>query len=487
MQEVAIEPHGTDVMMHLSNVQAWCVFTECMSFIRAEIDGLETDPSDDDFAKLSEFVVTHETICRADVVALSPSDQQMLAAVCASALQVLNRVGPRQLDVDLEECAKLALLDAAAKATSRTNDAASTGPDLAVKIRRFLHESNTTTRAIAATASDAVAALPRAPLAEEKGPRQQSATNNLVAPTIESALTPDLGRLVLVKTGTLKVHPRLREIFGEPRRHPTFAAVRESILLRGLQEPPIVTADRFIISGDLRVAAVIDAHGPDADVQVRVHPAFTNDDDLVNYAIAANLERKQFTPEQQAHIYRVARGRAVKNGEVAKRGRPKKGEEKKVTEDGTISPSPKTRDVAAALAGVSRDKAEALQTVFETPGVPDALKAAVNAKEIPVARAAATVRKEKKKQGGTIRNASALMPRRLDAPERDVGDAPPAVPARVALKVVDQKPPSALSVRVEAPIDMSGDVREVRFEIDGHRYRMRILEATVLIGNDDGE
>ncbi len=92
--------------------------------------------------------------------------------------------------------------------------------------------------------------------------------------------------------------------------------------------------------------------------------------DEVRFVIRSNTDRRQLSPQEIALAFtRLKQIPREQGGAKAKMGRPSK--------SATSSGLSESRDTAAELLGVSRNVAEACETIFTTPGVPDALKAAV--------------------------------------------------------------------------------------------------------------
>jgi len=149
-------------------------------------------------------------------------------------------------------------------------------------------------------------------------------------------------------------------------------------------------------------------------VPVRVWPAFASYLEEVKFVVRSNTDRRQLTFQQIAYAFKRLKEIPREQGGAKKKiGRPEKGAESR-----TVS---KTRDDAAQRIGVSRDIAEACETVFSTPGVPEELKSAVNRGKVAPTTAAKEVRAEVKRQGGSITSGTSLtaMAQKRPAPPSD--------------------------------------------------------------------
>lgn len=201
-------------------------------------------------------------------------------------------------------------------------------------------------------------------------------------------------------TSKLRAHPENGSIFGEAGESPEFDSICESIRKDGIWEPLVVKVNGTILSGHLRWAAA-EKLGLEK-VPVRVWPPFASYLDEVRFVIRSNTDRRQLTPREIAFAFkRLKEIPREQGGAKAKRGRPEK-------DDGTRQDYSLTRDAAAATVGVGRDKAEACEVVFGTPGVPEELKAAVDRGDVAPTRAAKEIRAEVKRQGGEIKSPTAL-------------------------------------------------------------------------------
>ena len=207
----------------------------------------------------------------------------------------------------------------------------------------------------------------------------------------------------------LRPHPENGVIFGDPEESKEFDEICASIKAIGVSEPLIVKADGKILSGHLRFACAEKLKMK--SVPVRVWPEFASYLDEVKFLIRSNTDRRQMTPVQIAHAFRRLKEIPREQGGAKKKrggdhGNQHCGEKRQGAESRTLPST--TRDEAAAKLGVSRDIAEACETVFHTPGVPEVLKAAVNDGKVAPTTAAKEVRAEVKRQGGAIKTATAL-------------------------------------------------------------------------------
>ncbi len=205
------------------------------------------------------------------------------------------------------------------------------------------------------------------------------------------------------KLSALRPHPENAQIFGDPEESEQYEAIHASIKKHGIWEPLAIKADGTIVSGHMRfhIAQALKL----ASVPVRLVPDFASYRDEVEYLVRCNTDRRQLTRGEIAIVYKRLRELPKSaGGTKGKMGRPKKGEEK----SGANTRLSRPRDEAATLLGVTVNEARALETVFTTPGVPDALKSAVNKGTLAPTPAAKAVRTELKRQGGEIRDVSAL-------------------------------------------------------------------------------
>lgn len=207
-------------------------------------------------------------------------------------------------------------------------------------------------------------------------------------------------------TSNLKGHQEQSNIFGAPREADSYKTLYDSIKRIGIEEAIVIRDDGngygTILSGHKRHACAVDLKHP--EVPVRVHVPFSTYLEEVAYVIRANTERTHMKPGEIAvAMKRLRELSREQGGAKGKTGRPTK---ENGAAGGTISG--KTRDIAADTIGVGRHKAEACETVFSTPGVPEDFKAAVNAGTIKPVPAAAAVRAEVKRQGGAIESPAAL-------------------------------------------------------------------------------
>lgn len=211
----------------------------------------------------------------------------------------------------------------------------------------------------------------------------------------------------------LRPHPENGTIFGDAEDSNAYEATLASIRKHGVLEPLLVKEDGTILSGHVRLACATTLKLK--TVPVRIIDAFKSYLDEVRFLIRSNTDRRQLSkleitlafkrlkaiPREQGGAKRK-RGAPAGNANAAKGGVKIKGAEKSTIDSG------KTSDAAAALLGVSRSVAEACETVFTTPGVPEALKEAVNTGKVAVTTAAKQVRAVVKEQGGSIQDPKPL-------------------------------------------------------------------------------
>lgn len=203
----------------------------------------------------------------------------------------------------------------------------------------------------------------------------------------------------------LRPHPENATIFGDPEESDQFEGILASIRQHGIWEPLVIRPDGTILSGHLRFAVARKLKLK--TVPVRVVTEFTTYRDEVTFIIRSNTDRRQLTKGEIAIAFKRLRELPKEEGGTKRAmGRPKRGEEKSATKRGH-SGDPSAEDAASVL-GVSRDEARSLETVFATPGVPASLKKAVNTGVIAPTPAAKAVRAEQRRQGGEIKDGSAL-------------------------------------------------------------------------------
>lgn len=197
----------------------------------------------------------------------------------------------------------------------------------------------------------------------------------------------------------LRAHSENAIIFGDPEESEAFETLVSSIRNHGILEPLAIKADGTVLSGHLRRSVAIKLGLK--KVPVRVVAAFSSYRDELEFVIRCNTDRRQLTKGEIAIAFkRLRETPREQGGAKGKRGRPKKG--------GASPTFSKTRDDAAKVLGLGSDEARALETVFTTDGVPAELKAAVNTGKVKPTPAAKAIKTEQKRQGGEIKDASAL-------------------------------------------------------------------------------
>lgn len=207
------------------------------------------------------------------------------------------------------------------------------------------------------------------------------------------------------KTSELRPHPENSTIFGNPEESEQFEAILASIRKFGIWEPLAIKADGTILSGHLRLIAAEKVKLK--TVPVRVVEPFASYRDEVEFVIRSNTDRRQLTKWEIGLAFkRLKELPKDQGGTKKKRGGDRKSAAAQ-NQSGSKS-TLKSRDEAAKLLGVGEQEARALETVFTTPGVPEELKRAVNNEQVAPTPAAKAVRTELKRQGGTIKDPSAL-------------------------------------------------------------------------------
>jgi hypothetical protein len=202
----------------------------------------------------------------------------------------------------------------------------------------------------------------------------------------------------------LRAHPENAAIFGQPDESGKFFQnVLASIRENGIWEPLIVKVDGTILAGHVRRACA-EKLGL-ARVPVRVRSVASLREELL-LLVRSNTDRRQLTQEEIGRAHKRLKATPQEDGGAKRKmGRPPKGEEKSATSR-TLS---RSRDESAAQLGVSRDVADACETVFTTPGVPAVVKGAVKSGRVGVTTAAKEIRKEVKRQGGELTSGEPLV------------------------------------------------------------------------------
>jgi len=207
-----------------------------------------------------------------------------------------------------------------------------------------------------------------------------------------------------VKLGELRIHAASLEIFGDPRGSPEYASIRASIEKDGLLDPLVVTHDKRVISGSLRLTALIELHGPDHEVWVHEREFEDAAQELV-HVVKANLMRRVWTPRSKAAAFKAVRCAVPEQGGTKQpRGRPRKG-----SPSGTFPKGTKSDEAAARVLGIGKHEARALDIIYSTEGVPEQLKVAVDERRVAPTRAAQVIRETLSKQGGAIEDAAPLL------------------------------------------------------------------------------
>lgn len=211
-----------------------------------------------------------------------------------------------------------------------------------------------------------------------------------------------------VPVSWLRPHPENVAIFGDPEESGRFVDILKSIKANGIREALKVKADGTILAGHTRRFCAMRL-GLET-VPVHIVDDFETYFEEVKYLILSNTDRKPLTPGEIALAFRRLKEiPREQGGAKAKHGGDRQSADAKKQGAESRTLVGKTRDAAAEIAGVSRDVAESCEAVFFTEGVPDELKAAVNAGQIAKTTAAKAVRAEVKRQGGRIESPAALV------------------------------------------------------------------------------
>ncbi len=174
-----------------------------------------------------------------------------------------------------------------------------------------------------------------------------------------------------------------------------------------MYEPIVASPDGTILSGHLRLTCLLELGYTEAPV--RIHPGFDKATDELLYLIDSNTKRRHLTPRQIAMAYTALKElvpEASAPPSRRKRADAKNGPDGVSSGEATPKPS---RVTAEDRLGVTKKTAEALATVFTSKGVPDEVQQAVDSGKLKATVAAKVVRGEVKRQGGTIRDPSAVL------------------------------------------------------------------------------
>lgn len=102
------------------------------------------------------------------------------------------------------------------------------------------------------------------------------------------------------KIGSLHVHPKNTEWWGNPTKELNYKEICEDIAKRGIQEPLIIKDDGTILSGNIRYAGKLASDiqkgmtlevAKEQLVPVRIHPEFESEADEILYLLDANIKR----------------------------------------------------------------------------------------------------------------------------------------------------------------------------------------------------
>lgn len=207
-----------------------------------------------------------------------------------------------------------------------------------------------------------------------------------------------VGVIEEIPLAELRAHPENATIFGDPEEDESFSSLKQSIRDNGQWEPIIAKADGTVLSGHSRLRVLKALKRPTALVRRVLVDSYREELEIL---IRSNTDRRQMSPRQIAFAFKRLKETAKEDGGSKQpMGRPKKGAES--------STHSKTRDAAAETLGVSRNEATALETVFTTEGVPEAVKQAVDSGKVAPTTAAKAVVAEKKRQGGEIKEPGPL-------------------------------------------------------------------------------
>lgn len=209
--------------------------------------------------------------------------------------------------------------------------------------------------------------------------------------------------------GDLRAHPENATIFGDPEESDAFAGLLLSIKHHGIWEPLAIKPDGTVLSGHMRRAVAIKLGL--REVPVRVVDAFASYRDELEYLIRSNTDRRQLTKAEIAIAFRRLRETPRdQGGTKGKKGGGEKGKRGAPAQNQSSASGPMVRsdDEAAAMLGIGKHEARALETVFTTPGVPEPVKRAVNAGALAPTTAAKAIVVEAKRQGVDLKSGAAL-------------------------------------------------------------------------------
>jgi len=212
------------------------------------------------------------------------------------------------------------------------------------------------------------------------------------------------------KLADLRPHPENESIFGQPTDSPEYERILKSIKSRGLDEPIVIRPDGTILAGHLRVCVMrILGH---KDIKCRVRDFGGDYYAELRYVVGSNTDRRHLIPEQIAWAFdRLTKLSKAQGGTAKGRGGDRKSaraREDQSTSGCALKNRNQAADDAAELLGVGRGEAVALQAVFTAPDVPAEVKAAVNSGALAPTPAAKTIKSERKRQGGEIKDAAPI-------------------------------------------------------------------------------
>jgi hypothetical protein len=209
---------------------------------------------------------------------------------------------------------------------------------------------------------------------------------------------------VRLALGELRPHAASLEVFGDPKTAPEYAEIKASIERDGLLDPIVVTKDRRVVSGCLRLMALLELRGPEHEIWVQEREFASSAEELV-HVVKTNLMRRSWSARSRAAAFRALRSSLPEHGGTKQpRGRPRKH-----SDSGTFSRGVKSDEAAARMLGIGKHEARALDVVYHTAGVPEDLKQAVESGAVSPTRAAEAIRQALAEGEGKIANSATLV------------------------------------------------------------------------------
>lgn len=145
------------------------------------------------------------------------------------------------------------------------------------------------------------------------------------------------------------------------------ATMRKSIELIGVQEPISVLPDMTIVDGHQRWTLVkFNPHFPqEIPYEVAEELAEATEEDIIDYILIKNMERRHLTSWQKHDVYRDVKERLVKTGKVRSLANLKQGDKIPEVDDTSISGGG-TRKILAERFGIPEETQKLAKALDET-------------------------------------------------------------------------------------------------------------------------